>query len=130
MQTVTAAIIRKNGLFLMAKRKQDDTMGGYWEFPGGGVEGGETPDQCIVRELKEELGVTARPLELFDASICGDGKLVVLFYFCEIDGDPFPLACDELRWVKGKDLRSLKLLPGDEVIADRLASIGQEPTAR
>ncbi len=124
MQTVTAAIIRRSGAYLMAKRKKDDTMGGYWEFPGGGVEGGETPDQCIIRELMEELGVTARPLELFEASVCGDGKLVVLFYLCEIDGDPLPLDCDELRWVRGGDMRNYKLLPGDEAIADRLVHLG------
>lgn len=123
MQTVTAAIIRKGRVYLMAKRRQGDTMGGYWEFPGGGVEGGETPDQCIMRELKEELGVTARPLELFDASICGDGKLVVLFYLCEIDGEPLPLDCDELRWVKAEDMSNYRLLPGDEVIAKRLAQL-------
>ncbi len=122
MQAVTAAIIRRSGVYLMAKRKQGDTMGGYWEFPGGGVEIGETPDQCIIRELKEELGVTARPLELFDTSVCGDGKLVVLFYLCEIDGDPLPLDCDELQWVRGEDMRNYKLLPGDEAIAERLAS--------
>lgn len=124
MQTVTAAIIRRGGAYLMALRKAEDTMGGYWEFPGGGVDGGETPDQCIVRELREELGVPARPIELFDATICGDGKLVVLFYRCEIEGEPQPLDCDELRWVPVNEMRRMKLLPGDEAIADRLAVIG------
>lgn len=122
MQTVTAAIIERNGKFLMAKRREDDSMGGFWEFPGGGVDGGETPDQCMARELREELDVTATPIELFDASVCGDGKLVVLFYRCEIEGEPKPLDCEELRWVRAEDMLEYKLLPGDEAIARRLAA--------
>lgn len=121
MQTVTAAIIERNGKYLLARRREGDTMGGYWEFPGGGVDDGETPDMCVVRELSEELGVKARAVSLFDAMQCADGKMVVLFYRCEIEGEPQPLDCDELRWVNVDEIADYRLLPGDIAIARRLA---------
>ena len=57
MQMVTCAVIEKDGKILIAKRKSGDHMAGKWEFPGGTIEHGETPEQCLKRELLEELGV-------------------------------------------------------------------------
>lgn len=98
-------------------------MGGYWEFPGGGVDEGETPDQCIVREITEELGVTSKPISLFDSAISADGQAVILFYFCEIDSEPSPLDCDEMRWVAADELWNYKLLPADIIVADKLGKL-------
>lgn len=120
MLTVTAAIIRKDGKYLISRRKKHDSMGGYWEFPGGGVDAGETPDQCIVREIEEELGVDARADELFDTVVCGDAKAVILFYCCSINSEPKPLDCDELRWVHAHELKEYKFLPADAAVIDRL----------
>jgi 8-oxo-dGTP diphosphatase len=57
---VTAAIIRKDGCVLLARRQPGEKLTGFWEFPGGKVESGETPDEALTRELFEELGVVAR----------------------------------------------------------------------
>jgi 8-oxo-dGTP diphosphatase len=57
MQIVTCAVIEKDGKILIARRKSGDQMAGKWEFPGGTIEPGETPAQCLKRELLEELGV-------------------------------------------------------------------------
>lgn len=120
MLTVTAAIIEQNGKYLIARRKAGDAMGGYWEFPGGKVDGGETPDQGMVRELLEELGVKARPRSLFDTAITSDGRAVILFYECEIEGEPKALDSDELRWAAPSRLRDYSFLPADAYIVAKL----------
>ena len=63
MQRIDAAIaiVLKAGKILVCQRKADDTFGGYWEFPGGKQEDGETLEQCLARELREELNIAARP---------------------------------------------------------------------
>ncbi len=60
MKQVTAAIIEKDGKILIAQRKRGDVLAGKWEFPGGKVEPGETPEQCLQRELKEEFDVETK----------------------------------------------------------------------
>ncbi len=57
MQKVTAAVIERDGKILIARRKRDDSQAGKWEFPGGKLEAGETPEACLKRELREELGI-------------------------------------------------------------------------
>ncbi len=57
MKQVTAAVIEKDGRVLIAQRKSGDALAGKWEFPGGKLEPGETPEACLRRELKEEFGV-------------------------------------------------------------------------
>lgn len=60
MKQVTAAVIERNGKILIAQRKQGDALSGKWEFPGGKIEPGETPEQCLRRELMEEFGVDTK----------------------------------------------------------------------
>src|SRR5256885_9809071 len=60
------AIVVRAGKVLVCQRKDDDTFGGYWEFPGGKQEDGETLEQCLARELREELNIAARPTTPLD----------------------------------------------------------------
>lgn len=121
MLTVTAAILLREGRVLLTQRRKSDSMAGYWEFPGGGVEPDETPDQGIVRELREELAIESHPLRLYDAA-SADGRIVVLFYLCDFTGEPQPLACDAMRWVPLDELPNYDLLPLDGPVAARLAA--------
>jgi len=120
MKTVTAGILRDGKNVLLTRRKKDDEAGGLWEFPGGGVEKGETPDECIVRELKEELDVKARPVALFDAVV--SGELIILFYLMEFSGTPKAIECDELRWVPAEEVTQYPTHESDGIIMQRIAA--------
>lgn len=122
MMVVTAGIILRGDTVLIAQRKKNDTMGGLWEFPGGGVDDGETPDDCIRRELMEELGIDTRPYALYDAMTASHGRLVILFYLCEIvQGEPHGMENQHFTWCPLKDLSQYPFTPTDMFVADRLA---------
>lgn len=121
MKVITAAIIAREGRFLLAQRKDGDDDGGLWEFPGGRVEQGETPDGCVVRELWEELGVTVRPVALYDALATGRGDLL-LFYLCITGDEPRPIDCQALRWAPPGELADLATHESDRQLMARLAA--------
>ncbi|MDD3243803.1 MAG: (deoxy)nucleoside triphosphate pyrophosphohydrolase [Eubacteriales bacterium] len=121
MMVVTAGVIRRGEQVLIAQRRKDDTMGGLWEFPGGGVDKGETPDMCVVRELREELGVEAHPVELLDSMMVSGGRIFILFYLCTIEGEPAALEPQRVCWCAPDELAKYPFAPADMFIADRLA---------
>jgi 8-oxo-dGTP diphosphatase len=112
---VTAAIIERDGRFLMARRLKGTHLEGLWEFPGGKIEPGESLEACLARELDEELGVPCRVGRLRLATTHEyPGRRVELHFFdCEIDGEPRPLLGQELRWVSANELASLPLPEAD-----------------
>jgi len=112
---VTAAIIERDGRFLMARRLKGTHLEGLWEFPGGKIEPGESLEACLARELDEELGVPCRVGRLRLATTHEyPGRRVELHFFdCEIDGEPRPLLGQELRWVSASELASLPLPEAD-----------------
>lgn len=120
---VTAGILEENGLVLIARRKPGKHMGGKWEFPGGKIEPGETPEESLARELQEELDVRARIGRLLcRASYEGDGvSLELLVYRVEgFDGTPTLREHQELRWVLPRDLRSYDLADSDRRVVEAL----------
>jgi len=104
---VSAALIFRAGKLLITQRRQQDHLGGLWEFPGGKRESGETFEQCLVREIREELGVEISVGGLF-AEITHDypEKSVYLKFFrCKlVAGEPQPLGCAAWRWVDKSEL--------------------------
>ena len=112
---VTAAIIERDGRFLMARRLKGTHLEGLWEFPGGKIEPGESLEACLARELDEELGVPCRVGRLrFATTHEYPGRRVELHFFdCEIDGEPRALLGQELRWVSASELASLPLPEAD-----------------
>jgi 8-oxo-dGTP diphosphatase len=124
MRLVAAAIIISHGAVLIARRKPGDTCGGCWEFPGGVVEPGETLQECLRRELKEELGITAAVGGTVAETIYEDdhGRLCLVALEARIAGGEFALAAhDRVKWVPPKNLSRHRLSPADVPIARILA---------
>ena len=115
---VTAAIIRRNGSVLLARRSPSENLAGFWEFPGGKVEDGETSEECLARELREELGIqTTVGRNVLKVRI----NMSRQFSHCGTSrhGLPVisPLCADRVEWVRIRDLGEYQLLPADESIA-------------
>jgi 8-oxo-dGTP diphosphatase len=120
---VTAGILERDGLVLIARRRPGKHMAGKWEFPGGKIESGETPEQSLARELREELDVRARIGELLcSATYEGEGiSLELLVYRVEgFDGTPMLIEHEEIRWVRPGELRSYDLADSDRRVVERL----------
>jgi mutator protein MutT len=121
---VTAAIIRRNGLILLSRRKPDAHLPNLWEFPGGKVEVGETLSAALQRELREELGIAVEVGdEYYVTTHDYPAKSVELHFFnCTIlDGEPRAIEVAEFRWVKSSDLLSYEFPEADRELVERLA---------
>jgi len=123
---VTAAIIRRDGLVLIAQRKHSSWLEpDKWEFPGGKLEAGERPEDCVVREIREELGI----------GIAVDRLFMVHPYVYQKEGHPSPielhvflarwvggeaacLDCQDFRWVNVFELRSFPFVAGDVAVVE------------
>ena len=112
---VTAAVIERDETFLVTRRQKGVHLEGYWEFPGGKCDIGESLEACLARELREELGVDARVGdELFTTTHAYPDRCVELHFFrCEIDGVPVPQVGQEMRWVRRDELATLAFPPAD-----------------
>ncbi len=123
---VTAAVIRKNGKFLIAKRAEGEHLEDYWEFPGGKIEKGETPEQCIKRELFEEFGIdTSVGSFIAESRYSYRNKHIrLLAYEVEhLSGDFSLNVHSNISWVKLDKIMEYSLAPADIHILDKLLSI-------
>jgi 8-oxo-dGTP diphosphatase len=112
---VTAAVIEREGHFLVTRRQRGVHLEGYWEFPGGKCEAGEALAVCLARELREELAVAARAGQelLATTHAYEDRAIEIHFIRCAITGDPAPQQGQEMRWVARGDLAALPFPPAD-----------------
>ena len=116
---VTAvALIDVDGRILLAQRPEGKSLAGLWEFPGGKVEAGETPEAALIRELREELGIDTKesclaPLTFASHSYDDFHLLRPLFACRRWQGIPTPREGQTLAWVRAADLRNYPMPPAD-----------------
>jgi 8-oxo-dGTP diphosphatase len=112
------ALVDVDGRVLVAQRPPGKPMAGLWEFPGGKLHAGETPERCLIRELKEELDVDTEASCLAPLTFASHGydgfHLLMPLYVCRVwRGDPVPREGQALRWVRPRELRALPMPPAD-----------------
>ena len=116
---VAAGLIRREGRYLIARRKEGVHLGGFWEFPGGKREAGETLEECLHRELWEELNVRIDvPLPFQIVHHEYPEKTVELHFFrCRIEsGEAVAQDCAELRWVYPHEMAAFEFPSADQAI--------------
>lgn len=119
---VVAAIIKKENKVFIAKRGYGEFKG-KWEFPGGKIEPGETGEEAVVREIKEELRSTVKVLKFFGEinDVHGDRCFNVKFYICElVDGNLELTEHLSAKWVEPKDIVDDEFMEADKVVLDEL----------
>jgi A/G-specific adenine glycosylase len=121
--TVTAAILRRDGKILLAKRPSKGLLGGMWEFPGGKVEQGESLEACLAREIREELGAEIRVGEAFGIyqHAYSHFRITLHAFKCELtNGEPRPVESAGLAWVIPAELEKYPMGKVDRMIAECL----------
>ena len=121
---VAGLILGDDGRILITQRRADQALPLQWEFPGGKVEPGEAPAAALVRELREELGVTVAVGRIWDVLFHAYPAfdLVMLVYACRIvDGSPRAVEVADLAWVAPPDLARWDILPADRPLVERLS---------
>jgi 8-oxo-dGTP diphosphatase len=113
---VVAAVIERDGRFLLTRRPTGVHLAGMWEFPGGKIDSPESHVDALRREIREELDAAIDVHDLlFEVAHAYDDRTVVLyFYRCTLLGTPRPMLGQEMRWVPRRDLATLGFPPADE----------------
>lgn len=121
---VVAAILQKEDKILIARKKQGKPLAGYFEFPGGKIEEGETPEESLIRELMEEMNIKIAVKEYIGESIYdyGNDKVISLLgYTAEIiDGEIKLSDHDIYEWVTLEQINNYKIAPADIPLIDKL----------
>ena len=118
---VSIALVNNENEILLSKRPEKKHLSGFWEFPGGKVEEGETPEKALIREVKEELNIDINnkciaPLS-FSEFDYNNFQLLLLLYICRRwDGVPMSMENNKLEWVKPNMLRDYKMPPADDAL--------------
>lgn len=120
---VAAGLVFRAGKLLITQRRAGTHLGGLWEFPGGKRESQETFEQCLIRELREELGVTVAVGELFESVLhtYPERQVALKFFLGQlIQGEPQPLECAAVQWVSRTELNNYAFPAADAQLLTRL----------
>jgi mutator protein MutT len=120
---VAAGLVFRDGKLLITKRYDDAHLGGLWEFPGGKREPNETFEQCLVRELREELGIEVKVGELVESVTheYAEKTVHLKFFVCEWHkNEPRALGCSECKWVRAEELKEHDFPAADARLLHRL----------
>lgn len=118
---VSAGVVLRDGRVMLCRRKPGAHNGLKWEFPGGKLEPGESPEAALRRELREELSVEARVGRVMDAIYhrYPDREVLVLFYRCELDGEPRAVDCNAIAWALPEELAKYDFAGADARFVER-----------
>jgi 8-oxo-dGTP diphosphatase len=125
---VAAALVDADGRVLIAQRPKGKALEGLWEFPGGKIDANERPEDALIRELKEELGITVKEACLapltFASHAYEDFHLLMPLWICRRwEGLVQPLDGQALKWVWPKDLRAYPMPPADAPLIPHLVDL-------
>lgn len=119
---VVAAVTERDGRVMLCQRKPASHAGLKWEFPGGKIEPGESPEAALVRELREELDIGVVVGRVRDVVFYQypDRDVLLLFYACAIaSGEPTPVDCNAIAWARPQELSKYDLAAADRVFVER-----------
>ena len=125
---IACALVDTDGRVLIAQRAEGGSMAGLWEFPGGKLEPGERPEECLIRELKEELDIDTEASCLapfvFASHGYDDFHLLMPLYLCRRwEGVVKPLVHQDLKWVRANELTKYPMPPADEPLIAHLRDL-------
>lgn len=123
---MAAGVILRGHYVLIARRPDHAHQGGLWEFPGGTLESGETLEECLAREIHEELGLVVRVGRhvLSVRHAYPDRDVHLHFYYCTaVQGTPEARGCAEFRWVTVDELEAFDFPPADRPLIDQLRTV-------
>jgi 8-oxo-dGTP diphosphatase len=125
---VACAIVDVDNRVLISERPAGKSLAGLWEFPGGKIEAGETPEAALIRELDEELGLAVKPTCLapltFASHAYDDFHLMMPLYVCRRwEGIASPREGQRLAWVRPRQLRDYPMPPADEPLVPHLIDL-------
>lgn len=124
MKTVVAALIENQGFYFVAQRAKGQKLEGFWEFPGGKLEKNESIEQCIIREIKEELNIKIVPKNIFSETIYEYEfeKIKLIGVISQIvEGNLELRVHSQYKWLKPVDILKMPLAPADIPIAQKLS---------
>ena len=127
MKLVTALLLKnEENQYLVARRSVDQSMAGYWEFPGGKVEPNETIAECLIREIREELTLEIIPgdeIVRVDYNYDhGQFQIIGIEATLSVSAPPQLHVHDQIRWLKLEDMHQVKLLPADVLLVQEILS--------
>ena len=131
MRQVVAGILEREGKILVGQRQPGQSHALEWEFPGGKVEPGETPEQALARELEEELGIrnaSGGEILRYDYSYPDKPPITLIFFrVCSWEGEPQHLNYSEMRWERPERLGDYSFVAGDERVLREICGHGLRP---
>lgn len=130
---VAAAVIEHRGWYLITRREAGAHLAGYWEFPGGKREAGETFEACARREVFEEVGIEITTPRLLTVTHYDypDRSVELHFFTCSLaQGEPRRLGCVDFRWVRPDELTGYSFPPADQPVVARLLSGAEKESVR